>query len=110
MTKTRDLAIKRLKKALHDDSKKHLFTFDIRVDGTQDIYVNFNNGASVNIGYEKEKNIVPNCAMLMAEHYFELFNFAYNKNPSHLDFWIFDFLLYSEKFCWTRSRSSILDV
>ncbi len=40
--------------------------------------------------------MVPNCALLMAEHYFDLFQFAYSKNPNQKDFWIFDFLQYNE--------------
>ena len=94
MTKTRNNAIKHLKKQIFEVPDK--FSFDDRIDGTRDIYLG-NKEDGINLGYQKLDNIVPNCALLMAEHYYELFCFVVEKAPTLTNIWIFDFLILNEK-------------
>ncbi|MBV6472206.1 MAG: hypothetical protein JPMHGGIA_00461 [Saprospiraceae bacterium] len=115
MTKTRNNAIKHLKKQLVFAPDK--FAFDERSDGTRDIYLG-NKEDGINLGYQKNENIVPNCALLMAEHYYELFSFVVEKEPALKSIWIFDFLILNEKkyveqgaktavaiYDWTKGKS-----
>lgn len=97
MTKTRNSAVKKLKNALSDPIKRRYFKTEIIDNDLSYIYIKSRQNNDIYIGYKKNNLIVPNCVLLMAEHYFELFRFAYEKNPNHKNFWIFDFLLYSEK-------------
>lgn len=95
MTKTRNNVTDKLKKIRKDPEKKHLI-YEETINESKHLYVKTDIG-NIYIGYDKDGSIIPNCALLMAEHYYELFQFAYHKNPHHKDFWIFDFLTLSEK-------------
>lgn len=92
MTKTRNNAVKYIKRVMTHSPEK--IQFKDRGDGTRDIYLR---SKDINLGYEKENGVVPNCALLMAEHYYELFRFVIDKHPSFTSVWIFDFLIYNEK-------------
>jgi hypothetical protein len=96
MTTTRNNVTKKFKKILIDVKKKGLIEFEEININTTNLYVNDRNQKRIHIGYKKGGAIIPNCALLMAEHYYELFEFAYMKNPTHKEFWIVDFLQYFE--------------
>lgn len=97
MTKTRNAVTKRIKEVMSDPIRRRYFIEEKINDELIHLYVKNRHGNPIYLGYKKNGAITPNCVLLMAEHYFELFKFAYDKTPSHNNFWIFDFLLYSEK-------------
>lgn len=101
MTKTREIAEKTLRSSLLQIDKKKYFEFENRPSGGRDINIEIKKGFGMNLGYDKNERgklvIIPNCALLMAQHYYDLYKAAHDKNPSHKEFWIFDFLIHDEK-------------
>ena len=101
MTKNRSRASKTMRNILlSQPDKSKLLELASREDGSKDIIMKLKNKSEIYLGYKKEvdstKLIVPNCALLMAQHYFELFMWVYEKKPQCKEFWIFDFLVQSE--------------
>lgn len=96
MTSTRNKVVKRLKHIINDLKKQHLFEFEETNDKLNKIYIKDRFDKKIYIGYKKDSIIIPNCTLLMAEHYYELFEFGYIKKPSQKEIWIIDFLQYFE--------------
>ncbi|QRR02469.1 TIR domain-containing protein [Dyadobacter sandarakinus] len=96
LTKTRNESSKRIKQALIDESTKDKFSVDINSVNSKVEYRNLK-GDLVYLGYLRDEQFIPNCTLLMAQHYFDLFSYVYQKDPTKTDFWIFDFVLASEK-------------
>jgi len=97
MTKTRNKAVNFLKKLKKSTNQNNPISFKSVKESIKNIYIHTDDIEDVYIGYEKDGYIVPNCVLLMAQHYYDLFEFAYKKNPANKVFWIFDFLIHGEK-------------
>lgn len=113
MQETRKKAEKTLRSVLLQEDKKKYFEFDPRPGGGRDIRLVVRNGLDIDLGYDKsdgpKSQIVPNCALLMAQHYYDLFKEAQSKNPHHKEFWIFDFLVHDEKKAvWQGAEASVM--
>ena len=96
ITNTRNKVTKRVKKLMKDTTMSNLFIYEETSSDSANMFVYDRNDNKVFLGYKKGGAIVPNCTLIMAEHYYELFDYAYLKNPNQSDFWIIDFLQHYE--------------
>jgi hypothetical protein len=96
MTNTRNKVTKRFKKFTHDLKKSTSFEYEETNVNTSNIFVRDRNDNKIHIGYKKGGAIIPNCALIMAEHYYELVEDAYLKNPAQKEYWVIDFLQHYE--------------
>jgi len=96
MTNTRNKVTKRFKKFMHDVKKLNSFEYEETNVNTSNIFVRDRNDNKIYVGYKKGGAIIPNCVLIMAEHYYELVEDAYLKNPAQKEYCIIDFLQHYE--------------
>jgi predicted nucleotide-binding protein len=91
MRETRNKVVNRVQKAINNELLKDFFRQE-----ESNLFAEIGN-ENIALGhFNNNKQFVPRCTLLMAEHYFELFELAKSKNNNIEELWIIDFNIQSE--------------
>lgn len=91
MTETRNRAVKTIRSILDDSAQNNQIILKQKGENISEVILKSIGNNDFYLGYQNESTIIPNCVLLMAQHYFDIFSTSFKKNSLQKDFWIFDF-------------------